>query len=76
MLVEDYIADFYLHLSAKFGIEHRHPLYKRLGGPQNRSGRLLTISRLPGFEPWAVQLVASRYTDWAIPSLKKMVWKK
>ena len=73
MLVEDNIAHFYLHLSAKSGIQHRHPMYKRLGGPQSPSRRLLIISRLPGFEPWTVQPVASRYVDWATPSLKKMV---
>jgi hypothetical protein len=27
----------------------RYPLYRRLGGPQGRSGRLRKISPLPGF---------------------------
>jgi hypothetical protein len=41
-----------------------YPLYRRLGGPQGRSGRLRKISPPSGF---AVQHVASRYTDYAIP---------
>jgi hypothetical protein len=44
----------------------RRPLYRRLGGPQGRSGRVWTISSPPGFNPRPVQPVASRYTDWHI----------
>jgi hypothetical protein len=44
----------------------RYPLYRRLGGPQGRSGRVLKISPPPGFDPQTVQQVASRYTDCAI----------
>ena len=44
----------------------RYPLYRALRGPQGRSGRVRKISSLPGFDPQAVQPVASRYTDWAI----------
>ena len=40
----------------------RYPLYRRLGMPQGRSGRVLKISLPPGFKPRTVQLVASRYT--------------
>ena len=40
-----------------------YPVYRRLGGLQGRSGRVRKISRPPGFDPWAVQPVASRYTD-------------
>ena len=47
----------------------RYPLYRRLGGPQGRSGRLRKISPPPGFDPRTVQPVASHYTDWAIPAL-------
>ena len=43
-----------------------YPLYKKLGGPQGRSGRVGKISPPPGFDPRTVQPVASRYTDWAI----------
>jgi hypothetical protein len=43
----------------------RYPLYRRLGGPQGRSGQVRKISPPPGFEPRTVQPVASRYTDWA-----------
>ena len=44
----------------------RYPLYKRLGGPQGRSGRVRKISPSPGFDSRTPQPVASRYTDWAI----------
>ena len=41
----------------------RHPLYRRLGGPQEQSGRVQTIlAPTPGFDPRTVQPVASRYT--------------
>jgi hypothetical protein len=48
------------------GITH-YPLYRRLGGPQGRSGRVLKISPPQGFDSRTVQLVASRYTDYGIP---------
>ena len=41
----------------------RYPLYRRLGGPQGRSGRCGEISPPPGFDTRTVQPVASRYTD-------------
>ena len=44
----------------------RYPLYRRLGGPQGRSGQVRKISPPPGFDPRTVQPVASRYIDWAI----------
>jgi hypothetical protein len=44
----------------------RYPLYKRLGRSQGWSGRVLKISPPPEFDPRTIQLVASRYTDWAI----------
>ena len=40
----------------------RYPLYRRLGGPQGRSGRVLKISPPPGFDRRAVHPVAGRYT--------------
>jgi len=46
----------------------RYPLYRRLGGPRGRSGRVREISPLPEFDPRTVQPVASRYTEWAIPA--------
>jgi hypothetical protein len=46
----------------------RYPLYRSLG----RSGRVLKISPPPGFDPRTVQLVASRYTDYAIPAHFKL----
>jgi hypothetical protein len=44
-------------------VKTQYPLYKRLGGPQGRSGRVRKISPPPGFDPRTVQPVASRYTD-------------
>jgi hypothetical protein len=43
----------------------RYPLYRRLGGPQGRSGLVRKISPPREFDPRTVQPVASRYTDWA-----------
>jgi len=43
----------------------RYPFYRRMGGPQGRSGQVRKISPSPGFDPRTVQLVASRYTDYA-----------
>jgi hypothetical protein len=40
-----------------------YPLYRRLGGPQSRSGRVRKNSPPTGFDPQTVQPVASRYTD-------------
>ena len=45
------------------GKETRYPLYRRLGRPQGRSGRVRKISLTPGFDPRTVQPVSSRYTD-------------
>ena len=42
----------------------RYPLYRRLSGPQGRSGRAENLAP-PGFDPRTVQPVVSRYTDWA-----------
>jgi hypothetical protein len=46
----------------------RYPLYRRLGGPQGRSGRVRKIAPSPGFDPWTVPPLASHYTDWATPA--------
>jgi hypothetical protein len=40
----------------------RYPLYRRLGGPQGRSGWARKISHLPEFDPRTVYPVASSYT--------------
>jgi hypothetical protein len=37
----------------------RYPLYRRLGGPQGRSGQVQKISPPLGFDPRTVQRVAS-----------------
>jgi hypothetical protein len=46
----------------------RYPLYRRLSGPQGRSGRVEKISPPQGFHPRTLQAVANRYTDCAIPA--------
>jgi hypothetical protein len=46
----------------------RYPLYRRLAGSQGRSGQVQKISPPPEFDPRTVHHVASRYTDWAIPT--------
>ena len=43
----------------------RYPLYRRLCGPQGRSGQVRKISPPPGFDPRTVQPLTIRYTDWA-----------
>ena len=43
--------------------KNRYPLYRTLGGPQGRSGRVRNISPPPGFDPRTVQPVASFYAD-------------
>ena len=50
------------------GKETRYPLYRRLGGPQARSGRVQKISPPLRFDPRTIQPVASRYTNYAIPT--------
>ena len=42
----------------------RYPFYKRLGGPQGRSGRAENLVPT-GIRSRTVQSVVSRYTDWA-----------
>jgi len=46
----------------------RYPLYRKLGGPQEWSGRVWKISFPLGFDPWTVQLIASRYIEYAFPA--------
>jgi len=41
----------------------RYSLYRRLGGPQGRSGQVRKISPPSGFDLRTFQPVASRYTD-------------
>jgi len=43
-----------------------YPLYRRLGGPQGWSGQVQKILTPAEFDPWTVQPIASRYTNWAI----------
>jgi hypothetical protein len=46
--------------------KNRYPLYRSLGGNQGRSERVRKIPPPAGFDPRAVQLVASRYSNYAI----------
>ena len=46
----------------------RYPSYRRLGGPQGRSGQVGKISPPPGFDPLTVKPVASRNNDYTIPA--------
>jgi len=43
----------------------RYPLYRRLGGPQGRSGQVRKILPVPELVPRTVQPIASRYTYYA-----------
>ena len=53
------------HAPAALPLENtRYPLYRRLGGPMGRSGRVPKIS--PPYR--TVQPSASRCTNWAIPA--------
>ena len=42
------------------------PIYRRLGGPQGRSGRVRKIATSPGFDPRTLQPVASRYASYKL----------
>ena len=42
--------------------------YRRLGGPQSRSGQVRKISPLPEFDTRTFQPVASCYTNYAMPA--------
>ena len=45
-----------------------YPLYRRVGGPQSRSGQVWKISSPLRFDTRIFLSVASRYTDWATPA--------
>ena len=49
----------------------RYPLYRWLGRPHSRSGRVRKISLPPGFDPQTIQPVASSYNDCVIPALNR-----
>ena len=46
----------------------RHPLCRRLGGPQSGLDGCGKSRHPPGFDTRTIQPVASSYTDWAIPA--------
>ena len=56
--------------------ETRYPLRRRLGGPQGRNGRVWKISPSPGFDPQTIQPVARRYTDYASPTHRYIMYNK
>ena len=58
------------HAPAAFtpGKETRYTLYRRLGGSQDRSGRVRKTSPPSGFDPRTVQPATSRFTYYAIPA--------
>jgi len=43
----------------------QYSLYRRLGGPQDRSGQMWKISPPPGFNPQIIQPITSGYTNCA-----------
>ena len=51
----------------------RYPFYRRLGGPQGRSGRAENLVST-GIRFRTVQPVVSRYTDWATGPTKTMFY--
>jgi hypothetical protein len=55
-------------LDALHPAKTRYPFYRKRGGTQGRPGRVQKISPPPGFDPRALQPVASNYTDGAIPA--------
>ena len=53
----------------------RFPLYRRLGGPQGRSGRAENLAST-GIRSRTVQPVVSRYTDWATGPTKDAIYSQ
>jgi len=53
----------------------RYPLYRRLGGPQSRSGRAENLV-YTGIRFRTVQPVVSRYTDWVLFNLENLQIRK
>ena len=51
----------------------QYPFYRRLGGPQGRSGRAenLVLARI---RSRTVQPVVSRYTDWATKNMQYLMF--
>ena len=58
------------HAPGRFipGKETQYPLYRRLGGPRGRSGRVRKNLLPPVFDPRTVQPIASLYNVYAIPA--------
>jgi hypothetical protein len=60
------VGDQYNVLAALHLGKIRYPLYRRLGGPQGRSGWLWKILLPTGFDPWTIQPAVSHFTDCAV----------
>jgi len=54
--------------AALLPLKNQYPMYRKLGGSQDRSGRARNMSPPPAFDRRTVQTAASCYTDWAIPA--------
>jgi len=50
------------------------PFYRKLGGPHGRSGRVRKISPPPEFDSQTAKPVASRYTDYAMPAPRFLLY--
>jgi hypothetical protein len=44
----------------------QYPLYRRLDGPQDKSGRVRKILPPTGLDPQTIQPLASHYNNWFI----------
>jgi len=51
----------------------RYLLYRRLGGPQGRTGRVRKFLPSPEFDSRTVQPLVSGYTDGAIPDRERNI---
>ena len=51
----------------------QYPLYRRLGGPQGRSGRAENLTP-SGFDPRTAEPIVSRYTYWATRPTNVQQW--
>ena len=67
---QTWVGEWSRHGRFNPGKETRYPFYRRLSGPQGRSGRVRNISPPPEFNPWTVQPVVSRYKVDAIAAHK------
>jgi hypothetical protein len=60
------VGDQYNALAALHLVKTQYPLYRRLGGPQGRSGQFWKILLPPGFDLCTIQPAVSHFTDYAV----------